>query len=128
MEYRYTLTGETPAKKNSLVRSRNGGMTHTREFFAWHAAAAFEISRQKYPPEPLSCPLSVSVAFTHGTRARRDSDNALTTILDLLKDVAIIKDDCWEIVRAISVANSYRRGEAGCVITITDYKGGEGER
>lgn len=122
MEYRYTLTGETPAKKNSLVRARRGGMTHTQAFFAWHDSASLEISRQRYPPQPLSCPLCVSVEFMHGSRARRDSDNALTTILDLLKDVAIIRDDCWSIVRELHVTNTYSKGRSGCVITITDYR------
>lgn len=122
MRYIYTLQGETPAKKNSLTKFSNGRIGHTRRFYDWHDISAFEISRQAYPPKPLDCPLAIKVEFYHADRTRRDSDNALTSILDLLKDVNIIKDDCWSIVRELSVVNRYDKGNAHCVITITDSR------
>lgn len=50
----------------------------------------------------FTCPFSVSVGIGFGNRIRRDLDNALTSVLDLIKDAGIIEDDDWNHVRRVS--------------------------
>lgn len=69
---------------------------------------------------PINTPVIITINFTHGTLRRRDSDNAVSSILDLLVDNRIIPDDNWLIVREINVFNEYQRNNAMCQIEIKE--------
>ena len=68
--------------------------------------------------EPIEQPVAITLSFFHGDKRRRDSDNGTSSVLDLLKDCSVIKDDNWEIVRIINVYNYYDKGHARCEIDI----------
>ncbi len=91
----------------------------------WHDGAILLLARHKRPSEPLASPLCVEMVFYHGDKTRRDSDNAATSILDLLKDAQIIEDDNWKIIRQIHIENRYEKNSARCEILLSDYKGKE---
>lgn len=54
------------------------------------------------PPKPLSQPVVVRARFwLDDFSRRRDGDNSITSILDLLVDAGVLLDDCVEIVRGV---------------------------
>ena len=112
------IEGETPAKKNSKIRTKAGYMIPSKNYQAWHKSAEVQVLCMTVNHDTICYPVSISLSFFHGDLRRRDSDNGTTSILDLLKDCRVIKDDNWEIVRIINVYNYYDKGHARCEIDI----------
>lgn len=124
-----TLHSETPAKKNSRITLPDGRTIPSKQYRQWHGGAMSEIELQmmckrgEQLETPIDFPISVTISFTHGNLKRRDSDNSMSSILDLLQDSGILADDNWQIVREIHVRNRYEKNEAGAVIEIEPLRG-----
>ena len=109
---------ETPSKKNSRVVDRRTGRSFpNKRFTEWHKAAALYV-RQQNAHTMDGGPFALSLEFTHGDRVRRDSDNGVSSILDLLVDCGILPDDNWMVVRKINVSNLDDKGNPGVNISI----------
>lgn len=123
-----TLHSETPAKKNSRITLPDGRTIPSKKYRQWHGGAKSEIELQmmckrgEQMKTPIDYPISITISFTHGDLRIRDSDNSVSSILDLLQDSGILADDNWQIVREISVRNRYEKNEAGAVIEIEPLK------
>lgn len=90
-------------------------------YMEWHDCAILQ-TRSQLQGWKAPIPCSISVTFIHGDKRRKDSDNALSSILDMLKDNGTIEDDCWEYVRHLETWNEFDKGNPRCVIEITEYK------
>lgn len=51
---------------------------------------------------------------------KADLDNRLTSILDMLVEALILRDDKWQDVPLIAVQAEYRKKEPGAFIRITE--------
>lgn len=126
MKYEYIIFSETPSKKNSRIVLRNGKNIPNQKYQEWELFARVSILNNKknnpLPEKPIESPVILKLEFAHGDLKRRDSDNQTSSILDLLQDVEILKDDCWKIVRKIEVINRYNKDKPFCRISIFDYK------
>ena len=114
---------ETPSKKNSRVTdTRTGRSFPSKTYREWHDRA-YKWLVVNYGSSLVSfnCPVRINMSFTHGTMQRCDSDNKVSSILDLLVDLRLIADDCWTIVRKMVVVNDYKNGSPKCVIEIEPY-------
>lgn len=122
---KFSLKGEVSAKKNeNRYNTSTGRVFKSDRFRSWHMNAMYQLLTQDKPVKPVSSPVSVKVSFVHGDNRRRDGDNGLSAIMDLLVDARILADDCWRIVRDISVSNGYEKDNPHTEITIEDYKDG----
>lgn len=119
---KFTIEGETPAKKNSKIRTRAGYMIPSKKYQEWHTQASAQLFYQKKPPLAINYPVIISLSFFHGDKRRRDSDNGTSSILDFLVDFGILADDNWEIVRVLNVYNYYDKGHARCEIDIHELE------
>ena len=109
---------ETPSKKNSRVVDRRTGRTFpNKRYTEWHKAAALYV-RQQYTHPLDEGPFALYMEFTHGDRVRRDSDNGVSSILDLLVDCGVLPDDNWMVVSKIVTTNLYDKGRPGVQISI----------
>jgi Holliday junction resolvase RusA-like endonuclease len=109
---------ETPSKKNSRVVDRRTGRTFpNKRYTEWHKAASLYVRQQHAHPLDEG-PFALYLEFTHGDRVRRDSDNGVSSILDLLVDCGILPDDNWMVVSKINVSNLYDKGNPGVHISI----------
>lgn len=120
----FTLPFDTPSKKNSRVTdTRTGRSFPNKKFTEWHKTAVAYL-RYNFIKDmkPFKGPVQVDMTFTHGTMRRADSDNKVSSILDLLVDVGMIPDDSWTIVRSIGVTNRYEKGFSSCTVEVRPYE------
>ena len=122
---RFQIMGETPSKKNSKIRTKSGYMIPSKAHQKWHTDAMVQLNSQLAMIKPrillIETPVIISIDFYHGDYVRRDSDNQVSSLMDLLQDAGVLSDDNWQIVRQIHVRNYYEKREARCLIEIEEY-------
>ena len=120
---RLIIRGETPAKKNSKIWTKSGKLIPGKKYQQWHTEALLQVQSQKKLLQklPVDREVIVHLDFIHGDQRRRDSDNGTSSILDLLVDAGILKDDKWQIVRQIHITNTYEKNDPMCIICIEPY-------
>ena len=116
-----------PAKKNSkIMNTKTHRMFPSKRYQEWHEYAALMLRRKV--TECISDKCYVILVFCNDTNRRKDPDNGVSSIFDLLTDIGAWTDDCWQIVRNHHVFNTYDKGNAWCKIYIyqpeekEDYK------
>lgn len=117
----FYIDGETPAKKNSRINTRTGRSFPSKRYQEWHDVARLQIlsqMRKQCISSPIDYASKVSIVFVHGDLVRRDSDNATSSILDLLMDCKVIADDNWKIVRELHITNGFVKGKSRCKVEI----------
>ena len=125
--YRFIITGETPAKKNSRIVLKGGRNIPSGRYRKWHTAAMTEINSQlpllkkEEAERPIEREIRIRMTFYHGDNRRRDSDNGASSVLDLLTDCKVIKDDKWQIVRLVEIRNFYEKSNPRCLVEIDAY-------
>ena len=122
MTVQFTLQGETPSKKNSRINTHSGRSFPSKKFTQWHSTQKCELysmlASQKIEKFENVENLRIALSFYHGDLKRRDSDNQCSSIMDLLVDCEIIKDDNWVIVREKLIKDFYDKNNARCEIRI----------
>lgn len=113
-----TLEGSVPSKKNSRVNLRSGVSVPSKKFMQWQEAALWSVRQQTR--QRFYVPVSVEVIIYFGTLIRADLDNRLTSILDMLVEAVILRDDKWQDVPRVAVQAEYRKGKPGAFIRITE--------
>lgn len=99
-----TILGETVSKKNG--KTWNGyqkRLINSDRYQAWHSSAMEQLMVQKKGFYTDNC--KIIFTFYHKDRLRRDSDNAVSSLFDTLKDAGYIKDDNWEVIQKHLVFN-----------------------
>ena len=119
----FKIEGETVAKKNSKQVFIRGGrpiVTTSERYKKWLESAKIQLIPQINLIKiqlPIKERVSVRIEFFHGDNRRRDSDNGLSSILDLLVDVGVLVDDKWQIVKYLTVKNE-NADKSFCLINI----------
>lgn len=113
----YELKDETPSKKNSKVfNTKTHRMFPSAKYRAWHEYAALVVKPMIKECVENKC--YVVLVFCHGDNIRRDSDNGVSSIFDMLQDFNAIEDDRWQILRNHHVFNCFERNKPWCKIYI----------
>lgn len=101
-EYTFSLTGQMPSGKNSVVVRRDGKRFPSRRFSLWRDAALAEVARHKVPLRPIEGPCHVTVWYTRGDDRRRDVPGMMDALCHLMERADIVRDDSllvsWEWV------------------------------
>lgn len=93
-----------PPSTNSLFRNVPGkGRVKTQRYLRWEVEAGWELKRQRVNAIPGPVHFSMIVERKGG---RRDLDNTIKPVLDLLVSHQILADDSMKNVPLISVAAS----------------------
>jgi Holliday junction resolvase RusA-like endonuclease len=119
--YIITLQGETPSKKNSRINTRSGRSFPSKRYTEWHSSAMLQIMHQQKQADysfdvEENETVKLIITFYHGDYRRRDSDNQLSSILDLLVDMGILLDDSWRIVPQKEIIDKYEKDNPHCTI------------
>lgn len=119
---RYTITGEVVPKKNSrIVNKATGRSFPSSRYVEWAEGAKKELRVQGIPKEAVRC-CKLDLILKHGDNRRRDADNALSSVLDILVDSMILEDDNYKVVPSITIQNIAGQKEARCDIIITSAR------
>lgn len=98
MTYVYTLPGEVPSKKNGRVVDRRSGKNFpSKQYQRWHDDAVLSLMTQERPSEPIEKCTSVCMVFYHADKIRRDTNNQMASVFDLLVDCGVLTDDNWRV-------------------------------
>lgn len=109
-----------PSKKNNRVVTGTGLNIPSKEFRHWHKAHIHNLKAAQRQHGTFSCPVYVSLGISYKDLHRRDLDNALTSVLDLIKDAGLIVDDDWcHVPKVVSEAVNF--GEDYALVTIAPY-------
>lgn len=112
------IAGPVISKKNSRINTRDGRSFPSKSFTSWHQSAIQQVRR--YNPPRFRGVVQVEVIIYFATLGKADIDNKVTSILDMLVDALVLKDDYWESVARLVSEASYRPGKAGAFIRITE--------
>jgi Holliday junction resolvase RusA-like endonuclease len=112
------IEGNVPSKKNSRVRTRSGSSIPSKAFSDWQESALWQV-RQQTKVRFLK-PVSLEVIIYFGTNGRADLDNRVTSVLDMLVEALVIRDDKWQDVPRIAAQAEYRKREPGAFIRLTE--------
>ena len=93
-EISFTLDGEMPSKKNAWKGGRGrvylpADLNRELDAFLWQLKAV--LVREKIR-KPIEAPAEIFVCF-YTCDAKRDTDNMLTTLQDLLQKAGMVKND-----------------------------------
>lgn len=112
------LEGNVPSKKNSRIRTRSGSYIPNKAFYDWQDDALKQVKAQTRARGLTGVGVEVVIYF--GTNIRADLDNRLTSILDMLVEGLVLRDDKWQDVPRIAVQAEYRKGEPGAFVRIAE--------
>lgn len=111
------LDGNVPSKKNSRVRTRSGASIPSKAFYEWQNAALQQVKAQTRARGLTN--VSVQVIIYFGTNGRADLDNRLTSILDMLVEALVLRDDKWQDVPIMQAQAEYRKRQPGAFVRIS---------
>lgn len=103
---RFVITGRIPSKKNSRRAIYVHGRTimiASKDHEAWHKAAALELRVQMPRKLILSGPNCVTIALYPPNKVRGDLTNKAESIMDLLVDCGVLRDDNWDEVPEVNL-------------------------
>ena len=113
----YAITGETPAQKNSQTfNAHTRTMVKSPQFRRWRDSALLQLMAQGIPERPYAH-AEIEMLFVHSDLRRRDGDNQLSSVQDLLVKAGVIEDDCWTRIGTPRVSHAVGR-EARCEIRV----------
>lgn len=112
------LEGCVPSKKNSRINRGDGMSFPSKKYADWEKYALGAVRIQTR--ERFYNPVSIEVIIYFGTDTRADLDNRLTSILDMLVDALVLRDDKWQDIPMMQLQAEYRQRNPGAFIRITE--------
>lgn len=112
------LEGSIPSKKNSRVNTSDGRSFPSREHGKWQNDALRQVRMQTR--ERIRGHVQIELILYFATLGRADTDNKVTSILDMLVEGLVLPDDYWESVTRTVYEAAYRPGAPGAFIRITE--------
>lgn len=112
------LDGAVPSKKNQRINRGDGVSFPSKKFVQWQNDALKQVRLQTR--QRFYVPVSIEVVIYFGTQIRADLDNRLSSILDMLVEALVLRDDKWQDVPRIAIQAEYRKGQPGAVVRIAE--------
>ena len=112
------LEGSIPSKKNSRINRGDGMSFPSKKYAEWEEYALQAVRLQTR--HRFFNPVSIEVIIYFGTDTRADLDNRLTSILDMLVDALVLRDDKWQDIPMVQLQAEYRQRKPGAFIRITE--------
>jgi hypothetical protein len=101
MANKIVITGRCPSKKNSRRPFIRGGRIMnfpSKDYVAWHKVASKELTGSKKIESDF-----LVIKFWFPDNRRTDLSNKAESIMDLLVDNGLLQDDCWQVIRSLTL-------------------------
>lgn len=108
-----------PSVNNLFLNVQGRGRVPTNNYKQWRKDAGKELMVQGVKRVPG--PVAVMIDLVAPDKRKRDCDNAIKPILDLLVTMQIIEADDWSVVRSVA-AMWNEEGDAPCTVYINSLK------
>jgi crossover junction endodeoxyribonuclease RusA len=106
-------------KTNRYIRRRDGRVFKPPRVRNWEVRAVWEI-RQQYSGKPINRKVAVDIVLTLPNSRRRDIDNMLKSLWDILEKGGVIEND--NLIYEVRTVKRVVRGEQGVLIRIKDFE------
>ncbi len=120
----YLFISEPPkGKANRYIRQKGGGVFKPWRISSWETKAAWEIKLQLENigfKEPFSCEISIEAVIFLKDKRRRDIDNMLKTLWDVLEKTGVIKND--NLIYEINTIKHVDKNLEGIFLKIKPYE------
>ena len=96
-----TILGRIPSKKNSKQLIYNGGrafLIPSKKHKEWHEDASLQLLARRWIPKKPIENAKVEMIFFAPDRIKADSTNKGESVMDLLVDNFVLKDDNWFLI------------------------------
>ncbi len=120
----YLFISEPPkGKANRYIRQKGGGVFKPWNISSWETKASWEISLQLKNAgfkEPFSCKVSIEAVIFLPDKRRRDIDNMLKTLWDVLEKTEVIRND--NLIYEINTIKHIDKNLQGIFLKIRPYE------
>ncbi len=106
-------------KSNRYIRRKGGKVFKPPRVRNWEVRALWEL-RQQYSGKPIDREISVDITLILPNRRKRDIDNMLKSLWDVLEKAGVIKND--NLIYEIRTVKRIEKGKEGVIIKIKDYE------
>ena len=108
-------------KTNRYIRRKGGKVFKPPRVKNWEVKALWEL-RQQYSGEPIDFRVSVDIILTLPNHRKRDIDNMLKSLWDVLEKAGVLKND--NLIYEVRTVKRIIRGEQGVEIKIKEFEEG----
>ena len=106
-------------KSNRYIRKRGGGVFKPPRVRNWETRAVWEV-RQQYSGDPIDRKISVDITLILPNHRKRDIDNMLKSLWDILEKGGVIKND--NLIYEVRTVKKVIKGKQGVEIRIREFK------
>jgi len=106
-------------KSNRYIRRKSGKVFKHPRVVNWEVRAIWEL-RQQYTGNPIDHEVSVEIVLTLPNRRKRDIDNMLKSLWDVLEKAGIIKND--NLIYEVHTLKKVEKGKEGVLIRIKKFQ------
>ncbi len=107
-------------KSNRYIRRKGGQVFKPPRVRNWEVRALWEIKNQ-YKGDPINREVSVNVTFILPNRRKRDIDNMLKSLWDILEKAGVIAND--NLIFETRTLKVIDKGKEGVEIEIREFDG-----
>ena len=105
-------------KTNRYIRTRRGAVFKHPRVKNWETKALWELKNQ-YSGAPISSRIAVDITLTLPNGRKRDIDNILKSLWDVLEKAGVIKND--NLIYEVRTVKRIKRGSEGVEIKIQEF-------
>lgn len=103
-----TITGDCPSKKNNkrIVTNKKTGkpfIISSERHNSWEENALFELKQQFDGYKVTQYPITLTAIFYNGSKRRKDLDNQISSVLDVLVKAEVLEDDNVNFIDSLQI-------------------------
>ncbi len=106
-------------KSNRYIRTRGGKVFKPPRVVNWEARAIWEL-REQYKGKPIDYEVSVDIVLVLPNRRKRDIDNMLKSLWDVMEKAGVIKND--NLIYEVRTVKRIEKGKEGVYIKIRRFE------
>lgn len=106
-------------KSNRYIRRKGGRVFKPPRITNWEVRAVWEL-KQQYTGEPIDYEISVDITLILPNRRKRDIDNMLKSLWDVMEKAGIIKND--NLIYEVHTIKKIEKGKEGVIIKINRFQ------